>query len=103
MDTLKLEKVEDDGTVVFSLFLGPEFLHVGGKESIALTFRLLRLLTSHASLATWRCSDTYPWYEPYCDNCFVSGLMLTLPNRSMHFALNSASRSPGILGVSSPI
>lgn len=31
MDNLRVEDVEDDGTVVFSLFLGPEFLHVGGE------------------------------------------------------------------------
>ncbi|OQU95825.1 hypothetical protein CLAIMM_01992 [Cladophialophora immunda] len=29
MDNLRVEDVEADGTVVFSLFLGPEFLHVG--------------------------------------------------------------------------
>ncbi|EXJ74642.1 uncharacterized protein A1O5_01335 [Cladophialophora psammophila CBS 110553] len=30
MDNLRFEDIEADGTVVFSLFLGPEFLHVGG-------------------------------------------------------------------------
>jgi hypothetical protein len=34
MDNLKLLRVEEDGTVVFSLFLGPEFLHIGGKEML---------------------------------------------------------------------
>jgi hypothetical protein len=34
MDNLRVEDVEADGTVVFSLFLGPEFLHVGGETAI---------------------------------------------------------------------
>jgi len=32
MDTLKLDGVEDDGTAVFSVFLVPELLHVGGES-----------------------------------------------------------------------
>ena len=31
MDSMKLDGVEDDGTAVFSVFLGPQLLHVGGE------------------------------------------------------------------------
>lgn len=42
MDNLQLVRVEEDGTVVFSLILSSEFLHVGGeKESHLATFDLL--------------------------------------------------------------
>ncbi|KIW30218.1 uncharacterized protein PV07_05977 [Cladophialophora immunda] len=45
MDNLRVEDVEADGTVVFSLFLGPEFLHVGDRP--------MHVVDDSAALCAW--------------------------------------------------
>ncbi|RFU29405.1 hypothetical protein B7463_g6930, partial [Scytalidium lignicola] len=67
MDNLKLVTVEPDGTVVFSLFLGPEYHHVGGSLHGAAAALILG-----EQISSPRVRDILTYFTDQCTSLSIS-------------------------------